>query len=317
MADVLPDDLLADIEALFLAEGAAVAGSKAKQRVVTTDTLRLLIMNALGDDIHVGISDDSLQVLKAGAQNITGNKAFDGGASVGTSFTANVIANMKGLHLSNRLDQASNGGTDEGSAPNIDASEYSMIRFPIGGGRYFNIDTDSRVGKILFLENFDSTDSKIIGTNASFAGPVLEVPPLGGTMIFSNGSQWVKVPVNYSKGSFLGNYTGFDATKQSLVSWNRSSNIVTLRFDDLFGTSDANTMTLDNFPSIIQPTAGQTQPILLRDGGNEIPGYVEVRTNGILEFKLLSGGSLLSNAFTASGNKGIPDRTSITYIMSG
>ena len=69
-------DTIVDVIRLFVTEGAFLGGSKKGQAGVTTDTKRWLVHNITDDTIHVGISDDSLQMLISRNENIIGAKTF-------------------------------------------------------------------------------------------------------------------------------------------------------------------------------------------------------------------------------------------------
>lgn len=65
-----------DVLRLFITEAAFLGASKRRQFGLDKVTKRLLVHNNTDDTLAVGISDDSLQLLIAGAQDVTGIKTY-------------------------------------------------------------------------------------------------------------------------------------------------------------------------------------------------------------------------------------------------
>lgn len=68
-----------DVLRLFISEAAFIAGSKRRQKGYDKTTKRALLHNDVDDTLAMAWSDDSLQVLLAGVQNISGKKTFQAG----------------------------------------------------------------------------------------------------------------------------------------------------------------------------------------------------------------------------------------------
>lgn len=100
MSTTLLEDTIADVIKLFLDEGLAVAGAKPQQMVMATDTGRMLVINAAGNGIEIGISDDSKQMLLAGDQVLSGEITFLNTLHLGSNGpTEGAKLEINGLHL--------------------------------------------------------------------------------------------------------------------------------------------------------------------------------------------------------------------------
>jgi len=67
---------LKNVLKLFITEAAFLNGSKKRQMGYDKTTKRMLLHNNSDDTLAWAVSDDSLQVLKAGSQDIGGEKTF-------------------------------------------------------------------------------------------------------------------------------------------------------------------------------------------------------------------------------------------------
>jgi len=95
-------DSIADVIRLFSTEASFLGASKQGQAGVTSDTRRWVVHNISDDTVHVGVSDDSLQMLIANNQNINGTKTFVPGINISNS-TSGVRMSVVGNEFQIRL----------------------------------------------------------------------------------------------------------------------------------------------------------------------------------------------------------------------
>lgn len=109
-----------------------------------------------------------------------------------------------------------------------------------------------------------------------------------------------------STGTFTGTITGVVGTVSGTVKYTVAGKIVGVSAGVILGTSNANTMTLTGFPSLIAPiTQGLAIPCELEDNGVVIGGWalVSPTNTGIITFG--TGINNNQSGFTASGTKGL------------
>lgn len=135
------------------------------------------------------------------------------------------------------------------------------------------------------------------------------------TTLLGDGTNLNAIGATISTGTFTPTFTGFASSPTGVVSWRKTGNVVTLIFNSTDnGTSNATTFALTNLPAALQPVYQQYVPIAgLADNGATLTGA---------SLAVISGGATITfskdlsgTAWTASGNKGFVDNSSITYSL--
>lgn len=153
-----------DVIRLFDTEANLISGSTMRPGMLShaTDTNRI-VRKRLSDSAFHYWSDDSKQMLLAGAQTVTGNKTYSGtSAFSGAATFSNLLTANNELILGARLDLGAGGSG--GSPSSDDVSGYSLI---ILAPTTLNVDdnyvfTDLSDGQILFVFNNNSSLGAVI-----------------------------------------------------------------------------------------------------------------------------------------------------------
>lgn len=128
-----------------------------------------------------------------------------------------------------------------------------------------------------------------------------------------DGSNWFATVVNQS-GEFTGSLSGYASPLTPSVMWLKNGGLATVFIEaNTTGTSNAATMVLTTLPDEITPTKDVRVPVILQDNGSVSIGeaYIDASDNQIT-FGLNVG---TVGGFTASGTKGFPIGTQITYPL--
>jgi hypothetical protein len=136
---------------------------------------------------------------------------------------------------------------------------------------------------------------------ATFAGGIASVTSIS--------SGW------FESGTYTATLTGCTTSPTTTVRWTRIGNRVWLDWDDVAGTSNANTMTLTGMPAGIRPTRNKGLiRTWVQNGGATCAGLLYLETSGVMNFypeviDTSVGGftdSLVySTTFVGSGTKGL------------
>lgn len=121
--------------------------------------------------------------------------------------------------------------------------------------------------------------------------------------------------------TFTPAWTGFSADPSGDLSYMDLGDLVVLwnnTAGQVVGTSNANTMTFTNLPSVIRPDQSVIDSTIVIDSGSAFHGQVSILANGTVGFTLMTvSGSLIQagvgGLFTAAGNKGLPTGWLIMY----
>jgi len=154
----------------FATEATFVAGTIRGQWAFATDTKRLLQHAYLSDVIDFGVSDDSLQMLLAGTQTVTGAKTFS------AHFIAAANLEVRGQAYSplNPLVDAATIATncDLGNVHNV----------TLAGNRTLGAPTNAQGGATyIWAITQDGTGSRTLAYNAVFKFPGGTAPTLSTT----------------------------------------------------------------------------------------------------------------------------------------
>ena len=154
----------------------------------TTDTDKL-VAKRLSDSSIYKWSDDTKQLLLAGAQTVTGVKTFSSGPVVNALLKTNSIA------FQSELTQPDNGGANEGAGGDVTLSSEGTILFnPTAANvSFYNLAVSSSAGRTLILKN-QSAYTVTLGLSANMQdGSALEISPNKSVSIMSDSSKWWKL----------------------------------------------------------------------------------------------------------------------------
>lgn len=275
MAIPLDQDRLADVIKLFINEGVAIAGAKPKQLVIAPDSKRILVINAAGNAFEIGVSDDSLQLLLAGPQNITGAKTFDASAIFNQSLTSNLSAIFGNIFGFTPVTQQIS--TDNTTLLNSDVNSYLQVTNNLTGqpptsytvgmkagtingqichiqvSPTYAIEIDPNVATsasirfenaaaILSIKAYDAT-SESVGSFASFRWD-------------ASATEWQQI-LTSATGSTPGNFTavltGVSGSPASAATFVKTGDSVILQIPQILGTSNSITCTITGIPTNIRP----------------------------------------------------------------
>jgi len=267
----MPDEIR-DVKTLFIAEAAFLAGSKKRQRGFDPATGRLLQHNDVDDTLIAAWSKDSLQVLKAGAQEIAGIKDFLAGLS-STDITLKGSSSI--VRDVNNSAIFMSGGTDFNNGASIRltggaaAGENSVINLYADGAYLLQADVNGiYINKHLTLENavniigsstsIINLDSKFtasgitgavvaasinIGSSVVITGFLDEDNMVSNSNVKGATQQSIKAYADSLVGTedeFTATLTGCTTSHTATFKYRLSGNYVTLFMDALTGVSNTN-----------------------------------------------------------------------------
>lgn len=112
--------------------------------------------------------------------------------------------------------------------------------------------------------------------------------------------------------------TGFATALDVSLNYQIVDDICTVSiYGSVTGTSNANTMTFTDWPSVCRPAATARAMCVVQDSGSPVHAMLEVGASGTNSFKILASGVYSSTGFTSSGTKGLPTSWCITYPLNG
>jgi len=137
-------------------------------------------------------------------------------------------------------------------------------------------------------------------------------------VIVSQGGNFVLTSLSTTSGSFTPNWTGFSVAPTGTMSYQITGNQVTLEWTGGQGTSNATSMSINNFPNGLMPTSrgvslAQGLTALIDNSAGAIGTY---NFTGLSTLSFNKGTSPPSaTGFTNSGTKGLDTGWSLTYLL--
>jgi len=139
-------------------------------------------------------------------------------------------------------------------------------------------------------------------------GTVVTALNLNATSVLTNG-----VSIAASSGTFTPTYTGFSTPPGGTVAWFKVGGLACLNSQSLTGTSNANTFTITNIPSAIQPTGLTGGYVRAVDNGSNVAAAVWTLSGSTMIFEKVHGST---TSWTASGSKGVNGQSFCWTIAS-
>lgn len=145
----------------------------------------------------------------------------------------------------------------------------------------------------------------------------LTVGPGGAALLTSNGTEWKAVVMAHiDNGSFTGTWNGFTTTPTDTILYTKIGEMVILTIPPETATSNDTAFYISGVPAALTPTTqtGSIPVHATHDNTSDVVGGSHCVVNPSSQI-VFSKGSLSFGDWTASGEKGIPQRTQIVYRL--
>lgn len=301
-----------DVERLRIALEANVLTSTIPlQFSLAVDTKRLIATDAAGTAFDFAVSDDSLQLLKAGAQDITGIKT---------------IKTTLKLDTTNKIQF---GTTDTGE---ISHDNVSLLKVIGSSGLSLETGTDEIFVKPagVLLVTLDSNrlvmavgkelrTAAAVSLNTGFNLPhgIAPSSPNDGDMwtttkglAFRISSATVEIS---EKRTFTATLTGVTGSVTVTAEYQIIGKFVHLYLPQLLGTSNTTSCTITGMPAEARPAVLNNSIIAIINNSLKDFGEAGIQTGGTITLRVQNGGDA---SWTASGTKGLDAATNFIYRIA-